>query len=187
MIDVKVPEEVLVIGVDNDPLVCDLGDPPLTSIALNIESAGYQAATLMDYMINKKKTTGEKIIVTPTHVVQRQSSDILAVNDPEVARAIAYIKKNARNKIFVKDVVNITCLSRRTLERRFKQSIHRSIYSEIRRVRIELISKMLIETDLPISQISSVFNFTDLEHISRYFKIEKGVGLREFRKLHQPR
>jgi len=187
MIDVKVPEEVLVIGVDNDPLVCDIGDPPLTSIALNIESAGYQAAALMDYMINKKKIIGKKIIVTPTHVVQRQSSDILAVNDPEVAQAIAYIKKNAKNKILVNDVVKTTCLSRRTLERRFKQSIHRSIYSEIRRVRIELISKMLIETDLPISQISSFFNFTDLEHISRYFKIEKGVGLREFRKLHQPR
>ena len=187
MINVKVPEEVLVIGVDNDPLVCDIGDPPLTSIALNIESAGYRAAALMDHMINKKKIIGKKIIVTPTHVVQRQSTDILAVNDPEVARAIAYIKKNAKNKILVKDVVKTTCLSRRTLERRFKQSIHRSIYSEIRQVRIELISKMLIETELPISQISSVFNFTDLEHISRYFKIEKGVGLREFRKLHQPR
>ena len=81
----------------------------------------------------------------------------------------------------------MTCLSRRTLERRFKESIHRTIYSEIRRMRIELIAKMLIETDLPISQISSNYDFTDLEHISRYFKIEKGLSLREFRKRYQPR
>ena len=116
--------------------------------------------------------------------MQRQSSDVLAISDPDVSKAISYIKKNAKGKILVKDVVKTTCLSRRTLERRFKQAIHRSIYGEIRRVRIELISKMLIETDLPISHISSFFNFTDVEHISRYFKIEKGIGLREFRKLH---
>ncbi|MBN2425110.1 MAG: DNA-binding transcriptional regulator [Calditrichaceae bacterium] len=184
-LNLKVPEEVAVIGVDNDPLVCDIGDPPLTSIALNVESAGYRAASLMDYMISAKKASRRHILVSPTHVVQRQSSDILAVNDPEVAQAINYIRQNAKNKILVKDVVQTTCLSRRTLERRFKNAIHRSIYGEIRRVRIELISKMLIDTDLSISQISALFNFTDTEHISRYFKIEKGIGLREFRKLHQ--
>jgi LacI family transcriptional regulator len=187
MIHLKVPEDVAVIGVDNDPMVCGISDPPLTSIALNVESAGYEAAKLMDIMITNKKISGKQIMVSPTHIVERQSSDILAVNDPEVAQAIYYIKKNAKNKILVKDVVKTTHLSRRTLERRFKQTIRRSIYSEIKRVRIELISKMLIETDLPISHIASFFNFTDVEHISRYFKIEKGVGLREFRKLHQPR
>jgi LacI family transcriptional regulator len=187
MIHLKVPEDVTVIGVDNDPMVCDISDPPLTSIALNVESAGYEAAKFMDIMITKKKISGKQIMVSPTHIVERQSSDILAVNDPEVAQAIYFIKKNASNKILVKDVVKTTRLSRRTLERRFKQTIRRSIYSEIKRVRIELISKMLIETDLPISHISSFFNFTDVEHISRYFKMEKGVGLREFRKLHQPR
>ena len=94
-------------------------------------------------------------------------------------------RNNAKDKILVKDVVKTTSLSRRSLERRFRQAIHRSIYDEIRRVRIELISNMLIETDMPISEISSFFSFTDLEHISRYFKIEKGMGLREFRKLYQ--
>lgn len=187
MINLKVPEDVTVIGVDNDPMVCDISDPPLTSIALNVESAGYEAAKFMDVMITTKKISGKQIMVSPTHIVERQSSDILAVNDSEVAQAIYFIKKNANNKILVKDVVKTTHLSRRTLERRFKQTIRRSIYSEIKRVRIELISKMLIETDLPISHISSFFNFTDVEHISRYFKMEKGVGLREFRKLHQPR
>ena len=186
LVNLKVPEEVAVIGVDNDPMVCELSDPPLTSIALNVESAGFEAAKLLDQLINNKQITEKQIMVSPSHIVQRQSSDILAVNDNEVAQAIQYIKNNAKNKILVKDVVKTSKLSRRTLERRFRQIFHRSIYNEIQRVRVELISKLLIETDLPISQITSYFNFTDSEHISRYFKMEKGLSLREFRKLHKP-
>lgn len=186
LMHLKVPEDIAVLGVDNDLMVCDLGDPPLTSIALNVESAGFEAAKLMDQMITSKTLSGGQILVSPLHLVQRQSSDILEVSDPEVNQAINFIKKNAQNKILVEDVVEETNLSRRTLERRFKHTIRRSIYGEIKRVRIELIAKMLIETDLPISHISSLFNFTDVEHISRYFKIEKNIGLREFRKLHRP-
>jgi LacI family transcriptional regulator len=187
LIGLKVPEDVSVIGVDNDPMICEIGDPPLTSIALNVESAGYETAKLLDELINGKKMQGQQITVSPIHVVQRQSSDILAVNDSDVVDAIRYIRNNAKNKILVNDIVNITRLGRRALEQRFKKTIHRSIYNEIRRVRVELISKMLIETDMPISQITCLFNFTDVEHISRYFKKEKGIGLREFRKLYQPR
>lgn len=182
----KVPEEVAVLGVDNDPMICDISDPPLTSIALNVETAGYEAAELMDKMIENKKIPVKQITVSPSHVVQRQSTDILAVNDINVSRAIGFIKKNAKNKILVEDVVRTTELSKRTLERKFRKMIHRSIYNEIQNVRIELITKMLIETDLPISQITSLFDFTDVEHISRYFKRGKGIGLREFRKYHKP-
>jgi LacI family transcriptional regulator len=183
----KVPEDVAVIGVDNDPMICEIGDPPLTSIALDVESAGYEAAQLLDQLITNKQIEGRQILVSPTHIVQRQSSDILAVNDAEVASAIRFIKENAKDKILVEDVVKTTRISRRTLEQRFRKTIHRSIYDEIRQVRVEWISKLLIETDLSISQIASFFDFTDVEHISRYFRQEKGIGLREFRKLHQPR
>jgi LacI family transcriptional regulator len=187
LINLKVPEDVAVIGVDNDPIICDISDPPLTSIALNVESAGYEAAKLIDSMIDSKKTSGKQIMVSPTHIIQRQSTDILAVNDIDVSKAIQFIKKNAKNKIRVEDVVKATSINRRTLERRFRRTIQRSIYNEIQNVRIELITKFLIETDLSISQITDLFNFTDAEHISRYFRREKGVGLREFRKLHRPR
>jgi LacI family transcriptional regulator len=187
MINLKVPEDVAVIGVDNDPMICEIGDPPLTSIALNVESAGYNSAKLLDELLSGKKMKGQQIMVSPTHIVQRQSTDILAVNDQEVALAIRYIKNNAKNKILVRDIVKVTHKSRRTLEKLFKKTIHRSIYNEIRNIRVEWISKLLIETEVPISHITSLFNFTDVEHISRYFKKEKGIGLREFRKLHQPR
>jgi LacI family transcriptional regulator len=186
LIGLKVPEDVAVIGVDNDPMICDTEDPPLTSIALNVESAGFEAARLLDRLIRKKKIARRQIMVTPSHIVQRQSTDILAVNDTEVAAAIHYIKNHAKNKILVRDVVKATSISRRTLEKRFRNIIHRSIYNEIQQVRVESISKLLIETSLPISQISSFFDFTDGEHISRYFKKEKGISLREFRELHKP-
>jgi LacI family transcriptional regulator len=185
LLNLKVPEDVSVLGVDNDPLICNLSDPPLSSIVLNNKSAGYKAAELLNDMINKKTTILHNIIVSPSHVIQRQSSDGLAIDDPEVSQAIFFIRQNAKNKIFVNDVVKSTKFNRRTLERRFRRAINRSIYEEIRRVRIDLITKMLIETDLPISQISSYFNFTDTEHISRYFKLEKGVGMREYRKLNR--
>jgi LacI family transcriptional regulator len=181
----RVPEDVAVIGVDNDPMICEIGDPPLSSVALNVESAGYETARLLDGLFRGRKMHGQQILVSPTHVVQRQSTDILAVNDPEVAAAIRFIRANAKNKILVRDVVRETRVSRRTLEQRFKKTIHKSVYDEIRQVRVEWISRLLMETDLPVSQITALFNFTDVEHISRYFRKEKGMGLREFRKLHQ--
>lgn len=188
LIDLQVPEDVAVIGVDNDPMVCEFGDPPLSSIALNTESAGFEAAKLLDKMMRTgKRMKSRQILATSSHIVLRQSSDILAVEDSEVAQAIQYIKTNAKNKISIDDVVNTTSISRRTLEKKFKKTVHRSIYDQIQQVRVELISKLLLETDYSISQITSLFNFTDVEHISRFFKKEKGVGLREFRKLHKPR
>jgi LacI family transcriptional regulator len=185
MINIKVPDEVAVIGVDNDPMICELSDPPMTSIALNVESAGFEAAKLLDLLTDKKKITKKEIVVTPSHIVQRQSSNILAIDDQDVLCAIRYIKNNAKNKILVRDVVGMTSVKRRTLEKRFRNSIHRSIYDEIRHVRIELISKLLLETSLSITKITSDFDFTDGDHISRYFKKEKGIGLREFRKQHK--
>jgi LacI family transcriptional regulator len=183
----RVPEDVAVLGVDNDPMICEIGDPPLSSIALNVESAGYEAARLLDGLFRGAKMRGQQVLVSPTHVVQRQSTDILAVSDPEVAAAMRYIRANAKNKLLVTDVVRQTRVSRRTLEQRFKKTVHKSVYDEIRQVRVEWIARLLMETDLPISQITALFNFTDVEHISRYFRKEKGMGLREFRKLHQTR
>lgn len=179
----NVPEDVAVIGVDNDPIICGFCDPPLTSIALNTEHAGYAVAELLDKLMKGEPMNGQEIKVTATHVVRRQSTDIVFVEDEAVSNAVKYIRQNSKNKIRVNDVVAQTCLSRRSLESRFRKQIHRSIQEEIRRVRTDLITQMLIETNLSISEITAMFNFTDVEHISRYFKKEKGLGLREFRKL----
>ena len=180
--ETHVPEEVAVIGVDNDMLICDLCDPPLTSIALNTTEAGYKTAELMDRLMSGEEMNGQLILVSATHVVRRQSTDILAIDDNNIVQAITYIKENLKEKISVNDVINATSLSRRSLENKFRKLIGRTIMQEVRRQRIEQISKLLIETDMSISEIASTFNFTEMEHISRYFRKEKLMSMREFRK-----
>jgi len=180
-----VPEEVAVLGVDNDSIICSISDPPLSSIALNVEPAGYGAADLLNRLMNGEPMQGQEIIVTATHVVKRQSTDVLSINDSNIVNAIRFIKQNAKNKISVNDVVAQTYISRRSLEEKFKKNLYRTINEEIKRVRVEQITQVLIESSLSISEITSLFNFTGAEHISRYFKKEKGLGLREFRKLHR--
>ena len=180
---VKVPEEVAVIGVDNDPMTCELGDPPLTSVALNLEAGGFAAAELLDRLMNGERMAGQEIVVTATHVVQRQSTNLLAVDDRGVADGIRFIRQNARRRIRVDDVVAHIGIGRRSVEARFRKTIHRSIQEEIRRVRVELISQLLMETEMSIAEITDHFSFTDVEHISRYFKKEKGMGMKEFRRI----
>jgi LacI family transcriptional regulator len=180
---VRVPEDVAAIGVDNDLVVCELCDPPLTSVALNTEATGFAAARLLDALMKGTKMKGQEIEVNSTHIVARQSTDLLAVEDRDVAAAIRFIRQNARQPLRVDDVVRTTSLGRRSLEMHFRSSVHRSIQDEIRRVRTDSIAEMLASTDMSISEIADHFSFTDAVHISRYFAREKGMGLKEYRKF----
>ena len=143
--ELRVPEDVAVIGVDNDILVCEMCDPPLSSIALNTESAGYETAELLDKLMRNTEMCGQEILVAPTHVVSRHSTDIFAIKDENVVKALCFIFKNIRRKIIVEDIVKVTSLSRRSLETKFKKNLGRSIMDEVRRMRIGIISKLLIE------------------------------------------
>jgi LacI family transcriptional regulator len=107
----------------------------MSSIALNTEKAGYEAAELLDKLMSGKKMRGQNIVVNTTHVVARQSTDILAVEDRIVAEAIRFVRQHSTEAIQVDDVVNHVAMSRRNLELRFHRALSRSIYSEIKRVR----------------------------------------------------
>lgn len=179
--NLKVPEDVAVLGVDNDELVCEMSDPPLSSIALNTETVGFETAEILDKLMHKKKVQTSEILVRPTHVVARKSTDIIAVNDQEVIKALKYIYANISSKLSVNDIVKVTVLGRRSLECRFKKYLGRTIMEEVRRKRAELITKYLVETELSISEICRSIDYSDISHISRYFKKIKGVGLKDFR------
>lgn len=178
----QVPDEVAVIGVDNDELICDLTDPPLSSIVMNTEKAGYEAAELLDALMADGKMASQNIVVHPTHIVSRQSTDILAIEDRDVAEAIRFIRQHAKDAIQVIDVVSHIAMSRRNLELRFQKVMGRSIYSEIKRVRIQQIIQMLAETDLSILQIALKLNHPSEKHIARYFKQKTGMSLQDYRK-----
>ena len=178
----NIPEEIAIIGVDNDELVCEMSNPPLSSIALNAQKGGYKAAALLDKMMSDNYGTDEEIVIQPTHIVTRRSSDILAIEDQEVAAAVRFIRENSRKAIRVDDVVSTAALSRRGLEQRFRRVLGRSVHDEIRRCRIEQIAQMLVQTNLTISQIASVLDYSGIEKISRYFQREKGMSPLAYRK-----
>lgn len=177
-----IPQQVAVIGVDNDLLLCDLANPPLTSIALNTRKAGFEAAGILDRMIDGETLAGERIYVRPTHVVTRRSTDTLAISDKYVTGAIEYIRKNAREPIQISTVADSVSISARVLYDKFMHHLGRSVHEEIRRVRVEDIAKMLLGTDLPVKQIAQLFRFSSSEHIARYFKAATGMTPLMYRK-----
>jgi LacI family transcriptional regulator len=184
--ELHVPDEIAVLGVDNDVLICDLADPPISSVALNTEVAGHEAAKLLDHLMAGGSMEGQTVPVRPTHIVTRMSTDILAVTDPAVASALRFIRLNAHRMIQVNDVVEATNVSRRVLEKRFKTILRRSVHQEIRRVRVGHIVALLVDTHMRIREIAAKAGFDGVEHISRYFRHETGVSLREYRKRHAP-
>jgi len=186
-VDYEVPNRVAVLGVDNDVLVCDLADPPISSIALNTEGAGYEAARLLERLMKGEPMAGQAIGVSPTHIVTRMSTDVLAVSDPDVSAALQFIRRNPNRLIQVNDVVEATNVSRRVLEKRFKAILRRSVHQEIRRVRVGHIVQLLIGTDMSITEIATHGGFDGVEHIARYFRKETGMSLRDYRKRHAPR
>jgi len=179
----RVPDDVAVISVDNDELICDLTAPPLTSIALNHEKAGYRAAQLLDKMMAGKEVDSKSIIsLEASHVVARQSTDVLAIEDREVAEAVRFIHGHSNEAIQVSDVADSVTVSRRVLERRFREVLNRSVHDEIRRARVERASRMLVETDLTVSQIALHLGYPSDKHIARQFRKEKGTTPLRYRR-----
>jgi LacI family transcriptional regulator len=184
---VRVPDDVAIIGADNDRLVCEFSDPPLSSVELDFHSAGLQAAEVLDQLMSGKAVETFTIPVDPTCVVARTSTDTLAVDDLAVANALRYIRKNPRRTIRVDEVARSAALSRRVLEKRFRNYLGRSVMQEIRRVRTDHIARLLLETDWTIQQIGAEMGFSGIEHIARYFRREKGMSPLAFRRKYPHR
>lgn len=182
---IHVPDEVAILGVDNDEMVCLPHDPPISSIALGFKKAGFEAAALLDrIMKGREPLTSQEIKLLPEHTVTRRSTDTLAVSDQNVATALRYIREHAHQAMGVPAVVKAAGVSRRALEYSFQSALGRSINSVIQEQRVERVAKLLIQTNLTVSQIAAELEFTDNEHVSRYFRREKGFTPTAFRKKH---
>lgn len=184
-IGVAVPEEVAVLGVDNDRLLCDLADPPLTSIVCNTRRTGYEAASLLDRMMSGETVGPDPIWVAPMGIEARQSTDILAIDDPDVAAAVRYIRENALFGICVEDVMREIPLSRRSLEGRFRKSLGRTPHEEITRLRMDRVKQLLKETDLSLSEIAKRTGYEHTEYLSVAFKKNTGTAPGSYRRLNQ--
>lgn len=185
--DLKVPDEIAVIGSDNDELICKFCYPPLTSIEIGNEKAGYEASRLMDELLTGKESISEKMItVTPIRIVTRQSTNTMAVEDQNIVSAIRYIRQNKHKPLRVQDVVDAVCISRRALQRKFKTHLHSSLHMEINNVRCSVIEQLLLETTMSISQIAEKLNFSGEQNLARFFKKMRGISPNEYRSKQMP-
>ncbi len=167
---ILVPEEVAVVGVDNEEIFCELCNPALSSVAPDAERIGYQAAELLDQLMSSQSPSSHRILIDPVRVVTRRSSDTLAIKDRTVAAAIRHINEQALHGCSVTDVVKFVRASRSFLERKFRQHLKRSPQAEIRRIQTSRIKQLLAETDYTLETISELSGFEHPEYMSVVFK-----------------
>ena len=184
---IDVPDEVAVVGIDNDTILCNLADPPLSSVEHDTRRIGFEAAVLLDKMMRGYVPTEPRLLIDPLRVVTRQSSDVLAIRDQEVAAAMKFIRERACDGISVDDVVATVPVSRSTLERRFIKGVGRSIKSEINKVRIRRIKELLINTDYKLGAIANKVGFAHAEYMSVLFREAVGMTPGQYRKEHGER
>ena len=177
-----VPDAVGIVGVDNDEVVCGLADPPMSSVVVHFEKAGYEAAEVLNRLMHRSKKVPSKLVISASHVVTRRSTDSVAIENPHLARSLHFIRDHVREAVNVDDVAKSVGISRRALERLFRQEMGFSILDEIRRARNGEIARLLLETQLSIRQIADSMGFEDVQHFARYFRAAKNLNPSDYRK-----
>ena len=185
-IGIAVPDEVAVIGVDNDELLCNLSDPPLSSIIPDTHRTGYEAAQILDRLMSGKRCTTREVRVAPLGVVTRQSTDVLAIADSDISQAVRFIRQHACDGIKVEDVLEAVPLSRRVLENRFKKLLGRTPHDEILRMQFQRVVQLLTESSLPLTKVAEQAGFQHAEYLSVAFKRRFGVPPSRYRQEHHP-
>ena len=180
-VDLLVPEEVAVIGVDNDELFCELSDPPLTSVALDTLRIGYESAALLEQMMSGEKPPREPILVPPRGIVTRRSTDVLAMDDRQLAAGARYLREHLFDPISVNDIARAAGMSRRVFERRFVAQVGRPPKAEVLRLRIERVKELLADTDWSLAQIADRTGFKHSEYLHTIFTQKTGVTPGKFR------
>lgn len=177
----SVPDQVAVIGVDDDELLCELCDPPLSSVLPDARHAGWVAAQLLDQAMSGRSLPPESHLIPPLRVTTRRSSDTLAVEDPDLASALRFIREHACDGISVANLLEHVPLSRRVLESRFQNVLGRSPHAEILRVRLERVKTLLIRGDWSLDTIARHTGFRHGVYLSTVFKRELGETPSQFR------
>ncbi|TWU57857.1 AraC family transcriptional regulator [Rubripirellula reticaptiva] len=181
-IPLRVPEDIALLGVDNDEVLCDLATPPLSSVIPASRKIGYTAAQSLDHLMQGKKLKHHIQLIGPLGVATRQSTEILAVEDLDVAEAMQFIRDHQSEHINVQDVMAVVPVSRRSLEVRFRKIVGRTIYQEIIRLRIDRICQLLVDSKLSLAQIARRTGFDSVEYMSVAFRRAKGMPPGRFRR-----
>lgn len=181
----KVPDEVAVMGVHNDELLCELCDPPLTSVIPNARRAGYVAAKLLARMMSGKRVPVQTHTVAPLGVAARQSTDVVAVGDAKLAAALRFIRERAPQRTTVRDVLKAVPMARTLLERKFRQFLGCTVHEHIEATRLEFVRGLLVGSDLSVGEIAERAGFEHAEYMSVAFRRWSGSSPREYRAQHR--
>jgi LacI family transcriptional regulator len=181
-VNLSVPEVVAVLGVDDDALLCELCDPPLSSVVPNPERIGYEAASLLDQQMAGARPAPGGWLIEPIAVTPRQSTDVLAIDDPHVAAAVRYIREHACQGVSVSEVLHHVPLSRTVLERQFRRYLGRSPMAEIRAVQLKRVRLLLAETNLRLERIAELAGYKYAEYMNVMFKREMGQTPGQYRR-----
>ena len=177
-----VSQDVGIVGCSNEPTICSSPPPTLTSIDLGHEQVGYRAASLLDRMMKGAKPPKIPELVPAIDLIPRQSTDSYAADDPIVSGALRFIAESAHQPIKVADVANETGINRRTLERRFNESVGRSIAGEITRLRLARAKRQLVESGSPLKTVARDSGFRNTDHFHKVFARAEGITPTQYRK-----
>lgn len=183
----RIPDDVAVVGSGNTSLLCDLLEPTLSSLEHGFERVGRRAAELLDSLMAGRKPPKEPVLLPPSGVVARRSSDVFAVDDPAVAGALRAIWARSGRPLRVSTILQEVPASRRTLERRFRAVLGRTIHDEIRRAHVEQAKRLLVETREPLKVVAARSGFRDPQQFSRVFRAAEKLTPQEFRRVHAAR
>ena len=181
-VELRVPEDIAVLGVGDDDLYCEVTRPPLSSIVLPAEQIGYEAAALLERMLAGEKPPREPILLPPTGVATRRSTEVLAIDDVEVVAAVRFIREHAHLPLRVADVLRQVPSGRRTLERRCRRALGRGLGEEIRRTHLEQARRLLASTDLPMKTLAVQAGFSDYSHMAVVFRKDLGISPTAYRR-----
>ncbi len=175
-IGIQVPREVAIVGVDNNVLICNSIRPSLSSVEPNALRVGYEAAALLDRMMAGEDVPKAPLLIPPKGIATRMSSDVLAVEDPAVVKALEFIHANLSNSIGVEDIVDATKVSRSTLENRFRSMLGSTIAGEIARQRLRHAKTLLLDTDIPVEEVARLSGFRRATYFSSFFNTQTGLA-----------
>jgi LacI family transcriptional regulator len=180
---VGVPEDIAVIGVDNDEPLCEVCSPPLSSVEASHISVGYEAAALLDRLLRGIVPPRKPLLITPEQVITRLSTQMLAVSDPAIASALQMIREHAHEGVHVDAIARHAGLSRSVLQRRFRSQLKRSVHQEILSVRIKRARELLIKTKLPLAIVAERAGFKHQEYMGAVFKAHFGITPAKVRRV----
>ena len=178
----SVPEEVSVLGVNNDSFACEMLYPQMSSIELGAVRIGWQAARMLNQMMTSGEEPLEPIRISPERIVERHSTDLTCVEDRAVTAALAFIRENAHRPVQVGDVARAAHVGRRTLENRFRSMLQVSVFEMVRRERILRACRLLKETDMLVEDVASACGYPTRERFNQAFRVESGTTPSEYRR-----